>query len=123
MKFFAHIFRSPVFYGALFVFVLSGQLKSESVGEKNIFPNPIKKLFLKQKNNKVAAALAFPFPFGCVGLHRVYLGTDAHVPIVYAATAGGVFGIIPLLDCIVLLSHKDISGYENNGDVIMWIRH
>lgn len=134
MKFLAHIFRSPVFYGALFVLAINS--KSEAMeGEAALaydnlhcqdalhFPNPIKKLLFKQKNNKVAAALAFPFPFGCVGLHRVYLGTDAHVPIVYAATAGGVFGIIPLLDCIVLLSHKDISGYENNGDVIMWIRH
>ncbi|MEW6774406.1 MAG: hypothetical protein AB1304_10470 [Bacteroidota bacterium] len=88
------------------------------------FPNPIKKFLLKhQKNKKVAAALAFPFPFGCVGLHRVFLGTAPHVPIVYAATAGGVFGLIPLADCITLLIQKDISDYENNSHVIMWISH
>lgn len=92
--------------------------------DNNTFPNPIKKFLLNhQKNKKVAAALAFPFPFGCVGLHRVFLGTAPHVPIVYAATAGGVFGLIPLIDCITLLIQKDISDYENNSHVIMWISH
>ncbi len=87
------------------------------------FPNPLRKLLKRTKNHYMAAALAFPFPFGCVGLHRVYLGTAAHVPIVYAASAGGVFGLLPLMDCIVLLSNTDISKYENNPQVIMWIKH
>lgn len=123
MKILTHILKSPVFIGALFVFIFPFQAKSVDFSNESEFPNPIKKLLFRQKNNKVAAVLAFPFPFGCVGLHRVYLGTDAHVPIVYAATAGGVFGLIPLLDCAILLLHKDISYYENNGDVIMWIKH
>lgn len=87
------------------------------------FPNPLRKLLKRTKNHYIAAALAFPFPFGGVGLHRVYLGTAAHVPIVYAASAGGVFGLLPLMDCIVLLSNTDISKYENNPQVIMWIKH
>lgn len=87
------------------------------------FPDPLRKILRQYHNRYVAAALAFPFPFGCVGLHRVYLGTAAHVPIVYAATAGGVFGLIPLIDCLVLLSHKDISEYTQNNNIIMWIKH
>ncbi len=87
------------------------------------FPNPLRKLLKRTKNHYIAAALAFPFPFGGVGLHRVYLGTAAHVPIVYAASAGGVFGLLPLMDCVVLLSNTDISKYENNPQVIMWINH
>jgi len=123
VKISAHILKSPVFIGALVVFIFPFHLKSVGFSNNYDFPNPINKLLFRQKNNRVAAVLAFPFPFGCVGLHRVYLGTDAHVPIVYAATAGGVFGLIPLLDFAILLSHKNISYYENNGNVIMWIKH
>ncbi len=127
-------YKSPLLVGALLLLntLLSA---NKNANEKQIhlsqkeffyheFPNPIKKLLLKQqKNNKIAALLAFPFPFGCVGLHRVYLKTSPYVPIVYAATAGGIFGIIPLIDCLVLLSKKDIQNYENNSNVIMWINH
>lgn len=126
---FQHIIKSPVFIGALLIFSVNVNLIANNKiylfnSKQNlVFPNPIKKILFKHKNNKVAAALAFPFPFGCVGLHRVYLGTGAHVPIVYAATAGGVFGLIPLLDCIVLLTKPDLSPFENNHHVIMWINH
>src|SRR5690349_25070067 len=50
----------------------------------------------RSKNKKVTAALlAFPFPCGIVGLHRIYLGSAPYVPIVYIATIGGAFGILP----------------------------
>ncbi len=88
-------------------------------------PSPILKLIKKrQRLNKriTAAALAFPFPFGIVGLHRIYLGTKPHVPIVYIATLGGVFGILPLVDFFVIVADKDFEQYKNNGKVFMWIR-
>jgi hypothetical protein len=127
-------FKSPVIIGAFFISFLYYSLGAHNIDNQlysnifqksnNQFPNPLKKFFLKQKHNhKIAAALAFPFPFGCVGLHRVYLGTASHVPIAYAASAGGIFGIVPLIDCIVLLSHSDVSEYTNNPRVIMWIKH
>lgn len=122
-----YIIKSPVFYGALFIFSFFLPVHAKNgfqlYSHNSHFPNPLKKIFFKHKNNKVAAVLAFPFPFGCVGLHRAYLGTAPHVPIVYASTAGGIFGIIPLVDCIVLLTHKDVSKFENNQNVIMWISH
>lgn len=75
----------------------------------------------KAKNKKlIAALLAFPFPFGIVGLHRIYLGTAPHVPIVYIATVGGGFGILPLIDFFVILSSPDIESYFNNQQVFMW---
>ncbi|GIV27228.1 MAG: hypothetical protein KatS3mg027_1042 [Bacteroidia bacterium] len=135
---------SPLSIGALFVLFIYNyhclcaahnqdlffsNIENNSISTKNYihnsqyWPNPLKKIFKQTRNRHLAAALAFPFPFGCVGLHRVYLGTAAHVPIVYAASAGGVFGLIPLIDCIVLLSQKNISDYENNAQVIMWIKH
>lgn len=81
------------------------------------------KLLTKQKakNKKlIAALLAFPFPFGIVGLHRIYLGTAPHVPIVYIATVGGGFGILPLIDFFVILTSPDIESYFNNQQVFMW---
>lgn len=83
----------------------------------------LKWLFQKRKNkNKklIAALLAFPFPFGIVGLHRIYLGTSPHVPIVYIATIGGGLGVLPLIDFILILSSPDIEQYINNQQVFMW---
>lgn len=78
----------------------------------------------KHKKNKklIAAVLAFPFPFGIVGLHRIYLGTAPYVPIVYIGSLGGVFGILPLMDFIAILFEKDMSSYIDNTKVFMWVK-
>jgi TM2 domain-containing membrane protein YozV len=70
----------------------------------------------------VSALFAFPAPFGFMGAHRVMLGTKPWVPVVYAATFGGCFGIIPLIDFCVIVFSKDITQYENNPHVFMWIK-
>lgn len=91
--------------------------------EKNR-PNPLLQLFrTKQKKNKklVASALAFPFPFGIVGLHRIYLGTAPYVPVVYIGTVGGGLGILPFIDFCVLILDKDFERYNNNNKVFMWV--
>jgi TM2 domain-containing membrane protein YozV len=88
-------------------------------------PNPILQLFRKkQKLNKriTSAVLAFPFPFGMVGLHRIYLGTKPHVPVVYIASFGGVCGILPLIDFFVITFSKDFDSYRDNGKVFMWVK-
>jgi hypothetical protein len=88
-------------------------------------PNPILLLFKKKlnRNRKITAALlAFPFPFGIVGLHRIFLGTKPYVPVVYIASLGGIFGLLPLIDFFVLMFDKDLEHYNNNGKVFMWIR-
>lgn len=88
-------------------------------------PNPILALLKskKKKTKKITAALlAFPFPFGIVGLHRIYLGTAPYVPVVYIGSLGGVFGILPFIDFCVLLMDKDHERYINNKQVFMWVR-
>ena len=88
-------------------------------------PNPVFQLFRKkQKLNKriTAAVLAFPFPFGMVGLHRIYLGTKPYVPIAYIGSLGGVFGILPLIDFLAITCGKDFTQYKENGKVFMWIK-
>ncbi len=99
-------------------------LKSEIVLENFSRPNPILQLFKsKQKKNKklIAAALAFPFPFGIVGLHRIYLGTAPYIPVVYIGTLGGGFGILPFIDFCILILDKDFERYNNNNKVFMWV--
>ncbi len=98
------------------------ELSQEFVSQKK--PSPF--LYLinkKRKSNKkvVAALLAFPFPFGIVGLHRIYLGTAPYVPVVYIASLGGVFGILPFIDFCILALDKDIERYNNNPKVFMWV--
>ena len=70
----------------------------------------------------ISAICAFPFPFGFVGMHRVMLGTKPWVPIVYVATFGGGFGILPLVDFFVIIFKKDIVELENNPNLFMWTK-
>jgi TM2 domain-containing membrane protein YozV len=103
-------------------FVHAGEAQLNSPDNKR--PNPILVAFRKKHNKDkkaVAAILAFPFPFGIVGLHRIYLGCSPYAPVVYIATAGGVLGILPFIDFCVLLLDKDIDRYINNKKIFMWV--
>lgn len=76
-----------------------------------------------QKRKKIVAVIfAFPFPFGFVGVHRVMLGTKPWVPIVYVATFGGCFGLLPLIDFCTIAFSKNIEQYENNDNIFMWLK-
>jgi TM2 domain-containing membrane protein YozV len=88
-------------------------------------PSPLFKLFHdKQRRNKkiTAAALSFPFPFGIVGLHRIYLGCPPYIPVVYIGTLGGVFGTLPLIDFFLIVFDKNFENYFNNPRVFMWVK-
>lgn len=100
-------------------------ISSENIFVNDNNPNPVFQLFRKrQKLNKrvTAAVLAFPFPFGIVGLHRIYLGTKPYVPVAYIASLGGVFGILPFIDFCAITFNKDFDQYRNNGKVFMWVK-
>ncbi len=58
---------------------------------------------------------------GPLGGHRLYLGTKPIVPVVYAITLGGGLLAIPIMDLFTLIFTKDLSKYENNDKVLMWI--
>ncbi len=58
---------------------------------------------------------------GPLGGHRIYLGSPAYVPLVYTATIGGGFGILPFLDAFAILFTNDLSKFINNDKVVMWI--
>lgn len=68
-----------------------------------------------------AAALLLNFFLGGLGIHRLYLGTKTLTWVGYILTIGGIFGIVPLVDLIVLIVHnKDISPYVDNPKFFMW---
>lgn len=67
----------------------------------------------------VAAALALTV--GPFGAHRLYLGTDVKVPLIYGLTFGG-FGVLVVLDLVHILCTKDLDAYRTNGHVFMWNR-
>ncbi len=76
-----------------------------------------------RKEKLIAAILAFPVPFGFTGLHRIYLGSEPWVPVVYLCTGGGGLGLIPLIDfiCIVTADEETFRKYENNPKFFMWV--
>jgi len=95
--------------------------------ENAVYQNHSPNVFFHQlrqraKNTKkiTAAVLAFPIPFGFFGCHRIYLGAKPLVPVVYIATLGGCFGILPLIDFAVIVFSKDIEKYERNSKIFMW---
>ncbi len=58
---------------------------------------------------------------GGLAIHRVYLGGNPILILGYLVTCGGIFGILPIGDLIVLaINYDDISPYVNNSKFIMW---
>lgn len=75
---------------------------------------------LTVENKKITAAF-FTLTLGMLGAHRIYLGTKPWVPAAYLFTFGGGFFILPAIDLIMILITKDISKYEQNDKIIMWL--
>ena len=59
---------------------------------------------------------------GLFGVHRMYLGTDMKVPIIYVLTLGGGLGVLPLIDLLAILFTKDLEPYKDNDKVFMWAK-
>ncbi len=74
---------------------------------------------LEEKNVWIAVLL--DFFLGGLAIHRVYLGGSAVLIVGYLLTCGGIFGLIPLIDLIVLvINNNDISKYVDNDAFFMW---
>ncbi|PRY99746.1 TM2 domain-containing protein [Marinilabilia salmonicolor] len=66
-------------------------------------------------------AILLDFFLGGFGIHRFYLGTKVMTGIGYILTCGGIFGLMPLIDLIVLaVNWDDISAYVDNPKFFMW---
>ncbi|HBL74037.1 MAG: hypothetical protein A2W90_12580 [Bacteroidetes bacterium GWF2_42_66] len=76
---------------------------------------------MPSKDKNAVAAILLDFFLGGFGVHRFYLGTKPMTGIGYILTCGGIFGIVPLVDLIVLIiDNEDISKYINNPKFFMW---
>jgi len=74
------------------------------------------------KSKSLAAALILDFFLGGLGIHRFYLGTKVMTGIGYILTCGGVFGLIPLVDFIVLAVNgtANMDQFVDNPKFFMW---
>ena len=71
----------------------------------------------KEPKRLVAAAL--DLTLGPFGGHRLYLGTNVKVPLIYGLTFGG-FGVLVVIDLCEILFTKDLSPFQDNDKVFMW---
>ena len=79
----------------------------------------VNKLRAKAKNDKLVLA-GLTITLGIFGVHRLYLGTSPHVPVIYTVTLGGGLGIVPLIDLIHILATKDLEKYQEIHRFFMW---
>lgn len=76
---------------------------------------------LASSEKDAVVAIILDLFLGGFGVHRFYLGTEVMTGVGYILTCGGIFGIVPLVDLIVLIiDNKDISKYVNNPKFFMW---
>ena len=81
-------------------------------------PN-VTSMVMAEKDPMVAILL--DFFLGGLGVHRFYLGTKTMTGIGYILTCGGIGGIVPLIDLIMLaVDYDDISKYVDNPKFFMW---
>jgi len=74
------------------------------------------------KSKVLASILAFPLPFGMLGMHRIYLGAKPIIPILYIVTFGGIVGILPFIDMMVLILSKDIKPFVDSSNILFWYK-
>ena len=74
---------------------------------------------LRTFDNQRAVAIGLDVSLGLFGVHRMYLGTDLKVPVIYTSTIGGG-GVLWLIDLGLLVAVKDLTPFKNNPNVFMW---
>jgi len=73
------------------------------------------------KSKDPLAAIILDFFLGVIGVHRFYLGTKVMTGLGYILTCGGIFGLVPFVDLIVLaVNYNDISQFVDNPKFFMW---
>ena len=119
----------------LFLFIVFFSFAKESnslVLEQNItknisLGNDTSKIIINEQGDTIYlvkrkfTAILLTILTGPLGGHRLYLGTKPIVPIMYAVTLGGSFLVIPIIDLFTIIFTKDLSKFENNDKVLMWI--
>lgn len=87
--------------------------------QPNLFRKTLKKKSKEEKKHNKLTAVAFSLLLGHFGGHRLYLGTDEKIPIMYTVTLGGGL-ILPFIDTIFIIVSKDLSKFEDNENFFIW---
>lgn len=94
---------------------------SINANELSAVPSNIPTSMIAPKEKDAVVAIVLDFFLGGLGIHRFYLGTKTMTGIGYILTCGGIFGVVPLIDFIVLIiDNQDISPYIDNPKFFMW---
>ncbi|MGC9330584.1 MAG: NINE protein [Bacteroidales bacterium] len=75
----------------------------------------------EQKKRSKLIAIAADLLAGPLGGHRIYLGTEPWIPIVYAVTLGGGIGVLPVIDLFAIIFVSDLKKYTDNPQIFMWL--
>lgn len=77
---------------------------------------------ISKGSDPIAAFIICTF-LGGFGVHRHYMGTRPFMWAIYTLTAGGIFGVVPLIDWVFLLVgvvEDNIGQYCGNTKFFMW---
>lgn len=66
-------------------------------------------------------AIGLAIALGPFGVHRLYLGTSAYVPVAYTLTLGGGIGFLPVMDIITILVTKDLEKLKNHPGMFLFL--
>ncbi|MBS1490145.1 MAG: TM2 domain-containing protein [Bacteroidetes bacterium] len=93
---------------------------AQTITDAVLFLNPVAvQASSSDKNAWIAAIL--DLLIGGIAIHRVYLGAKPIMILWYFITCGGIFGVVPLIDLIVLIiNNEDISQYVGSNKFFMW---
>jgi len=104
----------------LFESAVETSMLSVNATEPNAVASNVSSTVMAKEKDAVVA-IVLDFFLGGLGIHRFYLGTETLTGLAYFLTCGGIFGIVPLVDLVVLIiDNKDISAYVNNPKFFMW---
>lgn len=105
----------------LFATATETSMISINASEMSAVASTVSTTVVASKQKDAIVAIVLDFFLGGLGVHRFYLGTKTLTGIGYILTCGGIFGIVPLVDFIVLIiDNKDISPYIDNPKFFMW---
>ena len=119
---------------ALFAFVAVASASNYSVDESSIdalFTEAVAEASasssvsagMDSQTKNIVALVLDMVGLGFVGVHRLILGTQPINCLWYILTVGGIFGIIPLIDWIMILIDliNGSASYLDNPAFIMWL--
>jgi TM2 domain-containing membrane protein YozV len=105
----------------LFATATETSMISVNTSDFSAAPSSIPSPLVASKEKDAVVAIVLDFFLGGLGIHRFYLGTKTMTGLGYILTCGGIFGVVPLIDFIVLIiDNDDISPYIDNPKFFMW---